>query len=666
MDAEPASSVPDVGNGIMSEDDLPFKVVHLPGPTAVSAANFAESQTGSLPESEMVVESTSAKASAEPPDGRLLALNALRDLGVRHPQDVAGLSLQELREMLGDASSGLNDEDIAFVISWSNTELNKRPGRILRNVFASPGNVVLPATKYRKLAAASLPTAEQDAKVLTKQDLRRQKAAMDLLACFGQQDVSHLMEEAGTSSFYEWKEARKLALAMTHSAGSLESARRAWTKLCDWQLQVRGHWDLGSFSAIHLQQYLQMLSAKGPTVAAGALASLKFIETHLVLPLHTDDALVVPFDSRHSKHIAQQRDVLSVKMWKHLFTLARSREDVRWPAMSILRYVFSNLRFEHTSRATLSSDFSTPRDQVWEITEGKDGQPFRCAVPNFADSNWDMNLVLHREMEARFGPQAAARTMLFEMNLTPSGAVNVVDSKASYVRWTALLRAIMQLQPLALDDAQAAKMSSYSARRLFPTVADGLGLSPHERNGLGNWRDGSKEPMHVRYSAFRLSASGDTKRVCIRSLSHLSNHAADSEVSRIAVMRPHLQRVRDHIMKSSWGTGAETLPPVEEPAPQDVVLSPSGTSTSDSPSSDSSDSDLDDAPSSFAWLIFPSGTVVHASSPVNSLKALCPMKVAPESSRVGNGAWDAMHTGLPLCPRCAGELPKAVVKSFLS
>ena len=96
-------------------------------------------------------------------------------------------------------------------------------------------------------------------------------------------------------------------------------------------------------------------------MAAGALGSLRFLETHLVLQLHMHDSLVAPFDQKNSKHIAEQRDVLTVQMWRHLYSLSKLDDEVKWPAMNVLWLVFSNLRFEHARRTKLVESMCAER-----------------------------------------------------------------------------------------------------------------------------------------------------------------------------------------------------------------------------------------------------------------------------------------------------------------
>ena len=78
-------------------------VVELAASSAVSAASSADDQPA-VEVQDTVDDTGTDRDLPSSQDGRLLALNALEDLGVRHPQDVAGLSLPELRSMMGSSS----------------------------------------------------------------------------------------------------------------------------------------------------------------------------------------------------------------------------------------------------------------------------------------------------------------------------------------------------------------------------------------------------------------------------------------------------------------------------------------------------------------------------------------------------------------------------------
>ena len=45
------------------------------------------------------------------------------------------------------------------------------------------------------------------------------------------------------------------------------------------------------------------------------------------------------------------------------------------------------------------------------------------------------------------------------------------------------------MHPLSMDPAQAAKTASYAWRRLSPSAAGPMEMSPYQKAALSNWRD---------------------------------------------------------------------------------------------------------------------------------------------------------------------------------
>eukprot|EP00435_Cladocopium_sp_Y103_P009996 s1316_g2.t1 len=138
----------------------------------------------------------------------------------------------------------------------------------------------------------------------------------------------------------------------------------------------------------------------------------------------------------------------------------------------VLRYTISGLRFKHTKRAHFAPELSSARTLAWKVTKGKDGQPFAVSC------------------------QAMS----------------------------ALFRSLLTLPPLALSAEEAANFSAKSMRWFLPSIADALQLSDPERNCLGNWQDGARLPLNVRYSAERLETAAGVRRLCLAAIAHLLKH----------------------------------------------------------------------------------------------------------------------------------------------
>ena len=606
---------------------------------------------------------------------------ALHSLGVTSPVDIAGLQVGEIQEMLAEVGQDVPQEVVEHVRSVASGSI--QVARIARGaeLFASCAPPPDSPSVAAWIKAASKPLrpgqaplgGEPDAAVEVVNSKTLQ-AATNLLDLFTENQLAPLRGE-DTSEFDQWKAAMAEALAMKHGKGSLDGARCAWDRLLQWLPQEASKSVLPQ--PVVLRAFLSSQGVKGPTVAAGLYSNFKFLQDHLLLDFKIQDKLVEPFCGKYLKHLPEQKDVLQFPMWSHLVDMARSGEGIASAAMVVLRFVSSNLRFEHTKRAVLNRKLSTPRDMVYDISFGKDKLPFRCAVPVFMEAGWPVNAVLQDVLIEAIGKEAAESFMIPLMTLAGDNAVQIHACPASFVKFTALLRALLQLHPLSLSDEAAARVTTYSARRLQPTIADALKLDTDARDSLGNWRDAAsrKEPMHVRYSAFRLQRSGDTKRLCLKLMTHVSRLYPDSPISRLAGARPHVQATEAMILQSAWGSGSEAVDapsfdaePVEPPLKRlksEVelpVVSPSSDSEEDEPSGPQDENEMATEAALFQWIKFPKGTVVHAASPEDHRKPVCPVASAPVGAELGVGVWSLVQLGMPLCPRCALRLPEHILR----
>ena len=109
------------------------------------------------------------------------------------------------------------------------------------------------------------------------------------------------------------------------------------------------------------------------------------------------------------------------------------------------------------------------------------------SLPSPVGLKWPLFQHLHYELRNWLGETAAFMPDCF---FAPDGTVCLDERPSPYHRFQAFFRSLLTLQPLALSEVDAASFSTYSMRRLLPSVADCLQLSDAERNCLGNWQDG--------------------------------------------------------------------------------------------------------------------------------------------------------------------------------
>jgi len=150
---------------------------------------------------------------------------------------------------------------------------------------------------------------------------------------------------------------------------------------------------------------------------------------------------------------------------------------------------------------------------------------------------------------------------------------------------------------------QSVEMSTYSLRRFFPSLADGLGLSPEERDRLGDWTAaGSSEPMRIRYSEAKLQSQARTRRLILSAVLHLGRHVHNPAHTDMRMMQQHMEKLNKRIETSHWGvrtTGISEVPPPpeleEEASYREKAPSSSSSSSSEDDSTDSSAADANQA-----------------------------------------------------------------------
>ena len=112
-------------------------------------------------------------------------------------------------------------------------------------------------------------------------------------------------------------------------------------------------------------------------------------------------------------------------------------------------------------------------------------------------------------------------------------------------RFRRLSRQLFRAAPLASSATSSCKVSSYSARRILPSIADALRLDPADRSNVGVWSGGArvKQPdltMPNMYSEFRLQAVAASRTKVLTSMREgLQSYAArmgrDTKLSRCSL-----------------------------------------------------------------------------------------------------------------------------------
>ena len=416
--------------------------------------------------------------------------------------------------------------------------------------------------------------------------------------------------------------------------GTLAAVLRTWNRLVQWQLETEAA--LGPVSDVLLHQFLQAQGRRGRTVPASVYNHLRWLTDNLKVSFPLDSPMLKDFTAASGATTTWPTQVktLSAQVWRHLLQLATSSStsSLALAAGLVIRFAVSGLRFKHCARASFEPELSSIRTGVWKVSHGKDGMPFAVALPMYVEPGHPLLSHVQARVRAILG---VGTPFLPDMWFDAQGSVVLRSAPADYPRFQAFARSLLHLPPLSLTEHAASTFSTRSFRRFLPTVADALQLCDSDRLCLGNWSDGRKLPLPVRYSSERLESAAQVRRLCLASVHHLLKHAplCDSW-SGLRAVAPHVARLRSNIATSSWGPGVRAIP---EP---DLVES-SPVSTERASSSGGSDSPSSDA--STEYLLAPAG---DAPTDPESVCFVCPAK----------GLWHAAAEPQSLTPLCSSRV----------
>jgi hypothetical protein len=251
------------------------------------------------------------------------------------------------------------------------------------------------------------------------------------------------------------------------------------------------------------------------------------------------------------------------------------------------------------------------------------------------------------------------------------GPFELLPVPMPYHRFQGILRQLSTACTEATPET-VMKLTSYSARRFLPSVADGISLSIEQRNTLGNWVDKvsssssdkqSREPMAVRYSQHRLHAAAEVKRLCLAALAHCLKHRPRAEFSDLSACIPFLTKLRAICDGPHWGAKSITdaLPAPELPTCEDATKEEEQASDTDSPASSTTSSDTDEAPSlrgsdTVRWVApGTSGVIVHIIRDQEDDQCVIPIcRRTSFVNRIetGHGAAEARKAGERWCTTC--------------
>ena len=406
------------------------------------------------------------------------------------------------------------------------------------------------------------------------------------------------------------------------------------------------------------------LKEKGQTVASSFVTQLtqwcELLGNPVVLmtnPFIQAACLGQPADIKQANPLS----LLILLFWERALT--DPRPIIRWIAVTWLILAYGILRFAHVQRSEISS--ITCNTIVGFCPLGKarrNGKrsPFRWAMGRkgiLPDTDIANTLSLLQQ-EFKFSSNGILP------DISPRGASfdTVTGFLASPMPLSKFHRLSLQILKAAGLDSSTA-VSSYSARRLMPSLAE-LWHAPEEwRNKLGGWnrdevqaKPKSSSNMPNLYAAFRLESAADLKRQLV---GHLAN-TLDTNKNLIWTDWPSFCQTYP-IM--DFSTSASNVKPTVEGKPQIQTDDESSSDSSSSSSScSSSEAGEDDTPltalfqhTAFEWISLPSVTsVIHARSdePVVSKVHITLCKKSIISTVTGSTLESASRTGKQFCNNC--------------
>ena len=178
---------------------------------------------------------------------------------------------------------------------------------------------------------------------------------------------------------------------------------------------------------------------------------------------------------------------------------------------------------------------------TWKVSKGKDGQPFAVSLSTYIQPNQPLFTDLQVELLRRFGACVLYR-------------LRTHGFKNSWVRFC-----VFRVCPWLTASQTSIRHTVSDGFKV--SVADTLNLGDADRNCLGDWQDGQRLPLNVRYSSERLETAARVRRLCLVALHHLLKHDENPCLLKLRGVLSHVPRLRELANSSqSWGRGVERLP----------------------------------------------------------------------------------------------------------
>lgn len=268
---------------------------------------------------------------------------------------------------------------------------------------------------------------------------------------------------------------------------TLRGAIGAWKRWLRWAAKSEVDEPLLAF---HMALFLRE-EARGPTGGRGLWTSLRFLEINLGFVLHCCSPLVAPWKHPESHHVPVQASPLTAKEWIELERHATTFTDPRSQLCGVWLLMLTGVvRYAHLQRSLLSRDADTVGGTA---TLGKcktrgARRPLPWAAPVLLLTA-DMSELFQTLINLNLN-MGSPQFVLPNLQGGPDwSAMSWMPTKMPLPKFLILSRRMFLESPFAWSAERVLDISTYSARRVLPSAADILGLSPGDRAAVGGWAD---------------------------------------------------------------------------------------------------------------------------------------------------------------------------------
>ena len=319
-----------------------------------------------------------------------------------------------------------------------------------------------------------------------------------------------------------------------------------------------------------------------------------------------------PVPKSEAIHELRQATPLSLKLWLHIeVSLASDNQLVQWLSCAWHLLMTGVMRYVHMQRSVIiavSDSGIVARAALGKSKKSGARRPFRWAAPRFSLKGTDVGTLISTLIDQAFSTDETLPSFLLPdflpLRVELGDCTDVGAKKMPIDRFIRLSKHLFMASPAEATEEEVEAVTSYSARRLFPSLGEMLGLPTEERVKLGGWGDheaaelAKQGAMANRYAEFKVESSLVIKRILLEVVRTSVKARGPSVVSldwaNVFSKTVPLKSIR-HYVHDGHDLGSRQEPTKVRPAPKlansssddtESVTSSSSSSGSTSPAND--------------------------------------------------------------------------------